>query len=290
MQRIASLLVAVLTIVSCTSIERSFLPEAALVDPYWRSVPAAPQATVDHAAWSDFLARYLATDAEGVSRLDYRAVTPDDRSRLEAYLARLETTAVTSLPRDEQFAFWVNLYNAKTVGLVLEHYPVASLRDIADGWFDIGPWNDKRLEVEGRRLSLDDIEHGILRPVFVEPRIHYVLNCAAAGCPNLGHTAYGGDDLEARLEAAARAYVNDPRGVHIDARGRLVVSKIYAWFREDFGGSEAAAIEHLRRYAEPELRARLAGRERVDGYRYDWSLNDRRPAGAAASRHDAGGP
>lgn len=260
--------------VSCTSIERSFLPDPALADAHWREAGTAPAARVDHRAWSDFLGRYLSADAAGVNRLDYRAVTPEDRAALDAYLTRLQTTLVTTLPRDEQFAFWVNLYNAKTVALVLAHYRVDSIRDITDGWFDIGPWNDKSLEVEGRRLSLDDIEHGILRPVFGEPRVHYVLNCAAAGCPDLGNTAYGGSDLEARLEAAARAYVNDPRGVHFDKRDRLVVSKIYAWFREDFGGSEAAVLEHLRHYAEPELRARLEDRRSIDRYRYDWSLND----------------
>ena len=277
-KRFCSLPIVLLALFGCTSIERSFLPNAALADPHWQQAQTS-QGTVDHDAWDHFLGRYVAPDDKGVNRVDYAAVTDEDRAALDAYIARLEATEVTALPRAEQFAFWVNLYNAKTVAVVLDHYPVESIRKIDSGFFDPGPWDEERLTVEDRALSLDDIEHRILRPVFADPRVHYVLNCAASGCPNLGREAYRGEDLEERLEAAARAYINSPRGVSVDERGALTVSKIYSWFKEDFGDTDAAVLDHIRRYAETGLRTRLDNRTDIDHYEYDWSLNDvrRRP-------------
>jgi hypothetical protein len=229
---------------------------------------------VDHDGWDRFLETYVSTDAAGVNRVAYGRVTPADRAALGAYLDRLGRIPVERLARPEQLAFWVNLYNARTVALVLEHYPVTSIRDIRFGLFDTGPWSEALLEVRGRKLSLNDIEHGILRPIWQDLRIHYVLNCAALGCPNLGGSAYRGVTIEQRMDAAARAYINHPRAVRFDPDGELIASKIYAWFEEDFGGSPGAVLAHLRCYAEPDLAARLAGRERIDDYAYDWSLND----------------
>ena len=137
----------------------------------------------------------------------------------------------------------------------------------------------------GRKLSLNDIEHGIIRPLWHDPRIHYALNCAALGCPDLRKSAYSGADIEAALEEAARDYVNDPRGMRFDDRGRLTASKIYLWYEEDFGGSVEGVLAHLGRYADPGLGARLHSRERVDDYAYDWSLND---AARVSARHDTG--
>ena len=134
--------------------------------------------------------------------------------------------------------------------------------------------------MQGHKLSLHDIEHRIIRPLWPDPRIHYLLNCAAVGCPDLGRTAYSSTSIEAAMEEAAGAYANDPRGVRFDDRGRMTVSKIYLWYEEDFGGSSAAILAHLRRYADPALAARLQDRHRIDDYAYDWSLND--AAGAPA--------
>lgn len=209
---------------------------------------------------------------------------PADRSALDGYLKRLSTVPVNQLARPEQLAFWINLYNARTVALVLDRYPVNSIRDIKFKLFALGPWSERLLEVAGRKLSLNDIEHGIIRPLWRDPRIHYALNCAALGCPDLRKSAYSGADIEAALEEAARDYVNDPRGMRFDDRGRLTVSKIYLWYEEDFGRSVDGVLAHLRRYADPGLAARLHGRERVDDYAYDWSLND---AARALARHDA---
>jgi hypothetical protein len=120
---------------------------------------------------------------------------------------------------------------------------------------------------------LDQIENSILRPEFNEPRIHYAINCASIGCPNLAARAWRAETMEADLTAAARAYINHPRGVSIDSQGRVRVSTIYRWFAADFGGNAAAVLTHLRRYAAPDLQARLAQATTISNYNYDWALN-----------------
>ena len=129
------------------------------------------------------------------------------------------------------------------------------------------------MTVEGERLSLDDIEHGILRPIWHDPRIHYALNCASISCPKLQPIAFTANNEERLLDEAARAYVNDPRGVRI-TNGRLTVSSIYVWYRDDFGSSDSAVIDHLRRYASPQLAAELARFRKPDEDAYDWRLID----------------
>jgi hypothetical protein len=268
-------------------LERLAIPEAKLIDPFWARHEPASGARVDHYAWDRFLAKYVKTDARGLNRVAYADVSPADRAALDDYLRRLYAIPAQELARPEQLAYWVNLYNARTVALVLDHYPVESIRDIKFGLFSFGPWSEPIMEVQGRRLSLNDVEHGIIRPIWRDPRIHYVVNCGAVGCPELGKSAYTGDTIEASTDAAAREYINDPRGVRLD-RGRLTVSKIYGWFEQDFGGSAAGVLAHLRRYAAPPLAARLERHSRIDDYAYDWSLNDAgkapREAASAVSR------
>lgn len=242
--------------------------------PRWERSDETSTEVVDHGAWSRFLARYVHPDETGLNRVAYGAVTTRDRKALKAYLRHLLAVPVGSLCRDEQRAYWLDLYNAVTVDVVLAHHPVASIREISisPGLFSSGPWGRKLVRVEGVALSLDDIEHRILRPIWKDPRTHYALNCASVGCPNLPREAFTSEGLDAQLDAAARAFVNHPRGVRI-VDGALEVSSIYSWFEADFGGSERAVIAHLSKYAKPALRERLATFDGIDGDDYDWSLN-----------------
>ena len=226
-------------------LERLAIPEAELVDPVWAQHDRSSALTVDHGAWDRFLRSYVEADGVGLNRVAYARVSPADRAALDGYLERLAAVPVQELARPEQLAFWVNLYNARTVALVLDHYPVDSIRDVKFKLFALGPWSEPLLEMQGHKLSLHDIEHRIIRPLWPDPRIHYLLNCAAVGCPDLGRTAYSSTSIEAAMEEAAGAYANDPRGVRFDDRGRMTVSKIYLWYEEDFGGSSAAILAHL---------------------------------------------
>ena len=269
------LLAAALSTTAFSWFERLVAPSSELIDPYWQSNNAASTNIVDHQIWDAFLSTYVQTDAKSVNRVSYGAVTAEDRNALQDYLDKLQRVEVTQLNRDEQLAYWINLYNAQTIAVVLDHYPVESIRDIKFGkTFAIGPWGEPLVTVEGRDLSLNDIEHGIVRPVFNEPRIHYALNCAASGCPNLQMMAFTAASLEAMLDAGARAYVNDSRGVRFDANGDVILSSIYNWFAIDFGAFEPEILEHIRSYASSELRDRLKSIDNVSDYAYDWSLNE----------------
>ncbi|MEX0327090.1 MAG: DUF547 domain-containing protein [Ruegeria sp.] len=260
---------------ACASIERLALPKATPLPDTSLTRSATPaDKGVDHKDWTGFLSRYVASDPQGVNRVAYGQVSSSDRELLGHYLARMQSVDPTRLTRDQQLAYWINLYNALTVELVLDNYPVDSIRDIKDGPFSIGPWNRPVARVGNQTLTLNDIEHRIIRPTFNEPRIHYALNCAAVGCPNLIARAWQARTLNEDFAAAERAYVNDPRGVRFDDRGRLILSKIYIWFREDFGRDEQAVIGYLETAAEPELRRRLSQVTRVNSYAYDWALND----------------
>ena len=241
--------------------------------PRWEAHDPTSQTVVDHAAWDRILKRHLETDEAGVNRFDYVSLNETGRRALDDYVAYLAGQAVSGLNRDEQLAYWVNLYNALTVRTVAEAYPVDSIRDIdiSPGLFANGPWGKELVKVEGVPLSLNDIEHRILRPLWDDPRIHYALNCAALGCPNLAKDAYTGAGIDRQLNTAARLYVNSPRGAWFKD-GKLWVSSIYAWFQEDFGGDDGGILAHLRSYAEPDLGTRLEGITSIHGHDYDWGL------------------
>jgi hypothetical protein len=251
----------------------AFVPKPRLWD-FWAAENAAAARRLDHAPWNAFLGKYVRLGADGISRLPYGAVAAADRQALAAYVGALEAATPRALARREQLAYWINLYNAATVKLVVERWPVRSIRDIniGGGLFERGPWGAKLLTVEGQRVSLDDIEHRILRPIWRDPRIHYAVNCASIGCPNLMPAAFTGENAGALMTRGAAAYVNHPRGARVEG-GRLSVSSIYDWFEVDFGGSEKGVIAHLRQYAAPGLKAALEGVSSIAGHDYDWAVN-----------------
>lgn len=246
----------------------------------WPRFAAHDQAsaiTVDHAPWDRFLKTHVAAGKDGIARIAYAKIPATDKAALGDYVRRLAATRVTGLARAEQRAYWINLYNALTVKVVLDHYPVDGIKDIriSPGLFSSGPWGKKLLKIEGEDVSLDDIEHRILRPVWKDPRIHYAVNCASIGCPNLPAEAFTAANAERLMDTAARAYVNHPRGVRRSGSG-VRLSSIYDWFRDDFGKDKTALFGHLTAFAEPVLKEFLSTEPAIDGYDYDWSLNDAR--------------
>jgi hypothetical protein len=228
----------------------------------------------DHGPFDVLLARFARASADGITRVDYTAwkASLADRARLRHYIDTLAGFDLHRLSRDEQFAYWANLYNALTLDVVLNAYPVASIRQIKPNLLSIGPWKKEVVRVLGFDLSLDAIEQDILRKGWRDQRVHYAVNCASISCPNLPLRAWRGAGLSHALDAAARAYVNHPRGVRFEGDS-LVVSSIYHWYAADFGGSDAAVIGHLRSFAAAPLRARLDAAHRIARDDYDWSLN-----------------
>jgi hypothetical protein len=213
--------------------------------------------------------------------VEYSAVTNHDRELLDSYLDDLKKIKLSDYNTNEQLAYWINLYNALVIQVVLNHMPIESIRDVKlTGVFVAGPWKAKLIQIDGITLSLDEIEHEIVRPIWNDPRVHYAFNWGAIGSPNLQREPFRGKSLNRQLDNAAKAYVNSPRGVTALAEEDedeydLILSSIYDWYDEDFGDSEEAMITHLKKYAEPSLLEKLKKFDDVEGYEYNWKLNGR---------------
>lgn len=254
-------------------VERNFVAPNKLIDEVFTRSNDQSTIVIDHSEWGRFLSKYARARDDGLNVVDYRGVSPEDAMALDVYIESLSAIDVTTLNKDEQLAFWINMYNAVTVQLIIKSDPVDSIRDLNK------PWDRPRVEVNGVSLTLNQIESGIIRPVYDDPRIHYAVNCASIGCPNLALMAYSGSTLDDMLDAGARNYINHPRGVSVKGR-RVIASKIFGWYREDFGADVPAVLDHIRKYADDDLKASLEGRTKISKYIYDWNLNDRNAASA----------
>ncbi|MBT5559573.1 MAG: DUF547 domain-containing protein [Proteobacteria bacterium] len=228
---------------------------------------------IDHTTWQNFLSEtVITTHKSAVNRLNYSLVSPKQALLLAEYIAQMSRIDPRQYSRKTQFAYWVNSYNALTISLILEHYPIDSIREIKSGLFSFGPWGKEVHEVTGFDLSLDDIEHKILRPIWKDSRVHYAVNCASVGCPNLQPHAFTADNSEKLLNLAAQQYVNHPRGVAIE-NGELKISSIYHWYKEDFGDDINGIVKHLIEHADPPLSELLKQPFYRYDHAYDWSLN-----------------
>lgn len=227
----------------------------------------------DHSLWDRVLQKHV----NAIGEVDYAALK-SDRAKLDAYLGQLAAVSPDSDPerfagRDEQLAYWINAYNALTVGAVVDLYPIASVRK-ADDFF-----GRRSHRAGGRLLSLRDIEHKILRERLDEPRIHFVIVCASVSCPMLERRAFFAGDLEQRLEVASRRFLNEKRNVTVDlARKRLTLNKILDWYADDFHpeSPDGSVRGYIVRYADEPLRESLIAlgpKAKPRHHDYDWSLN-----------------
>jgi hypothetical protein len=207
----------------------------------------------------------------------YAALARDGRPALAAYLDALSATCAADYERwsrEERLAFWINVYNAFTVELILDHYPVASIRKI--GWLPGAAFRRRFIPMPGLKggdVSLDDVEHGTLRRDFREPRIHFALVCAARSCPALRNEAYRAADLDRQLDDQGRAFLADARRNRFDAAtNTLRLSRIFDWFRADFEAAAGSVRAYAARYLDdPDATGPDVEIEFLD---YDWSLND----------------
>lgn len=219
--------------------------------------------------YNAFLAKYV-VQKDGINLVEYGKVTAEDERSLEGYIKTLSNTDITSFSDQEVMAYWFNLYNAKTVDVILDNYPVKSIKKIG---FLSGPWDKKDLSVRGQEMSLNNIEHDTVRKTYDEPRVHFAFNCASIGCPNLKTTAWDASTLDADLTQATKDYIASPRGVRIEKDGEIAASKIFKWYKDDFGDSEADVIAFLVKFAEGEKKTALQQATEIDDYDYDWDLN-----------------
>jgi len=205
-----------------------------------------------------------------MGKVDYAGIKKEE-TKLNQYLRMLEKVDPDSLARDEQFAFYINAYNAWTIKLILTKYPdIKSIREL--GFLNSGPWKKKLVRLRSGMVSLDHIEHDILRPRFKDPRVHFAINCSAKSCPPLRPEPYRADILDQQLEDSTRSFINNPASYRLEGRD-LYVSRIFKWFSEDFNED---ILGFFLRYANGALKQELeTNREKIEVkyLEYDWSLN-----------------
>lgn len=222
-------------------------------------------AGTDNHIYSELLKKYVK-----VGVVDYSGFKKEEQ-RLDQYLAILEKTDTRSLSTAHRFAFYVNAYNAWTIKLILGGYPdIESIKDL--GSVFKSPWKKKIVRVDGKTLTLDNIEHDILRPEYKDPRVHFAVNCASKGCPPLVSEPYEGEILDQQLDGATKAFLSDPERNRLEGN-TLYVSKIFKWFAEDFNND---IVAFFIKHTEGDLRKNLeanTGRIKVKHLDYDWSLN-----------------
>lgn len=232
----------------------------------------------DHAAWTALLPRYVHNGS-----VDYAGLKRNGQAELNGYLQSLESVCrghFDTWTREQKLAFWINAYNAYTVKLILDNYPLSTIRSIgllpgAAFRQDFIPL--QRLHGGNDELSLNDIEHEILRKEFQEPRIHFAIVCASKSCPILRSAAYRASTVNAQLDDAARTFIRDSSRNRFDASTRtLHLSSIFDWFREDFERAAQTLPRFVARYADDATATAIrSGNVRVRFLDYDWSLNGR---------------
>ncbi len=223
---------------------------------------------VSHELFDELLAKYVGDDG----MVDYEAFR-SERGKLQEYLELLTSNP----PNDEtwtsgdKLAYWINVYNAFTIDLILEYYPVASIKDIGSSIqvpFVNTPWDLKLIEIDGEKYDLNNVEHNILRKVFDEPRIHFAINCASLSCPKLRREAYKGELIDRQLQEQAMDFMNDPFRNEVTSQS-AELSKLFKWWQADFT-RHGTLREYINRFA---LEPLDEGGE-IDYKEYDWSLND----------------
>lgn len=228
-----------------------------------------------HAGWTEILKNFVITKGP-VSQFNYKSLKENPQS-LNTYLTKL--SAVTKKDFDswsnpQKMSFWINAYNAYTVKLIIDNYPVKSIKDI--GGFFSSPWKKEFFKIFGKKFYLDKIEHEILRKNFKEPRIHFAVNCASIGCPALRDEAFTAENLEEQLQEQAVLFMKDTTRNSVNHEKKTVtVSKIFKWFKEDFGTKDNKVIA----YVFPFMKGDSDQLETWQKYDleysdYDWKLNE----------------
>jgi hypothetical protein len=218
---------------------------------------------VSHELWNTFVKKYVSP----TGLVDYKAIKQNE-SELEAYLTILKNARPSvKWTENERKAYWINAYNAFTIKLVVDNYPVKSIKEIG-GKFK-SPWDIDFIEIEGVKYSLNDIEHKILRKEFDDPRIHAAINCASGSCPRLSDEAYTPESLDKQLDKAVSGFVNDSSRNNISS-GTVQISPIFKWYNDDFT-KNGSVTDFLNKYSD----VKINKNSKVKYSDYNWNLNEK---------------
>ena len=225
----------------------------------------------DHEVYEELLQAHVDSESGTV---DYAALQQEEE-KLDSYLSAIADVDVSTLPKNEQLALLINAYNAYTLKLIAENYPLDSIRDISS------PWTTERYEVGGHTLSLDGIEHNLIRPLFLDPRIHFAVNCAAIDCPHLAEFAFTGDKIDEQLRERTEAILSNEKFLRVE-NDILHLPKVMDWYSDDFlsesfQGHASTLPEYVAPFTTDEVRQFIENHDGDPPTRfldYDWGLND----------------
>ena len=222
---------------------------------------------INHDTWDMLLKKHVSEEGN----VNYKGFI-EDKSEFDSYIKQLSANHPNdkNWSESEQFAYWINAYNAFTLKLVLDKYPVASIKDIKNGIpFVNTVWDVKFIKIENSTYDLNNIEHGIIRKQFADPRIHFAVNCASYSCPRLRAEAYFPDRLEEQLADQARYFVNNPKK-NIISENDVKLSKLFLWYAGDFKKDGKEVIEFINKYSN----VTISEDAKVNYLDYIWTLNE----------------
>ena len=213
----------------------------------------------DYKSWDTFLKKYVSASGD----VDYKSIKAN-KKELEAITKTFSaTTVLTSWSKNDQLAFWINAYNVFTIDLVVNHYPIKSIQNLDGG----KTWDVKRIEIGGKKYSLNNIENDIIRPQFKDARIHFAVNCAAKSCPPILNSAFFGKTLDEQLDAVTKKFISNTKYQNITS-GKMTLSKIFDWYKVDFGD----IFTFINKYSTIKVNKNTA----IVYKEYDWSLNEKK--------------
>jgi hypothetical protein len=213
---------------------------------------------IDNSLWDELLREYVSADG----RVNYNGIKSDE-AKLDKYLKILDDhVPEKTWEENEKLAFWINAYNAFTIALIIDHYPIKSIMAIDKAW------DQKFIQLGGKVYSLNEIEHEIIRKQFDEPRIHFALVCAAISCPVLRNESYEPEKLDEQLEQQGLKFINDPDKNIISSK-KATVSQLFNWFKEDFT-KKGTLVDYLNQFSEK----KLSQGAKINFMEYDWGLNE----------------
>jgi hypothetical protein len=233
-------------------------------------VPKGTKQAITHQEWTTLLKKHV----NEAGLVDYKSFIKDSVA-LNKYLAKISDNApASSWSSDEKFAYWINAYNAYTVKLIADNYPVKSIKDLAPKnavIFINTTWDKKFFSIDGKKMTLNTIEHKILRKRFNDPRMHFAINCASMSCPKLLNEAYEAKTLDKQLTAQAKDFLSDTKKNKV-SKDNPELSSIFDWFNKDFTKTGKTKIGFINQYAPVKINENAS----LKYMSYDWSLNDQK--------------
>jgi hypothetical protein len=219
-----------------------------------------------HKGWNTLLNKHV----DEAGNVDYKGFKSEEKALNEYLTVLSKNHPDNSWKRNDRLAFWINAYNASTVKLIVKNYPVKSIKDLGGSIYKVNtPWDIKFIKIGEEVYDLNNIEHGMIRKEFSDPRIHFAVNCASVSCPKLRNEAYVGTTIEQQLEDQAKYFINNKVKNQIKSTKKANLSKIFRWYKGDFTSSGMSIVEYINQYADVKLEADA----KIEFLDYDWDLN-----------------